>query len=446
MRAVARSSALLIACAAAVPAGAANFDYDASLGAGHSDNIRRTAANEEDENIVAAGLRFSLDQRTARLQADAVGDLAYAEYLDETYDSEVLGNFVGNARFAIVPERLEWTVSDNFGQVLSDPFAPATPDNRENINFFTTGPDATLKLGSQTRLRLGARYSMATYEDSKELESDAVSGEMGLVRLLSEASSVSLNLRQQQIEYQQSTLDADYDQSEAFLRYQVEGARTHLAVDVGYTEVERDAASQSDSGPLFRLDAERRVSPSTTATFTAGREFSNSGAAFAGAQGVGGSIGTGTAPGQQTAQPFTHSYATLGWNFARARSGFGLFANWSDQSYEGASQNDQELIFFGGQFRRALSANTSATLRAVSAIGKFAQQNADYNDLNGGLAFTWDVGRNVSIDLSYDYFERSSDLAVNDYRENRFWLTFSYGRGTPRTAPLRPEFAVDQRT
>ena len=52
------------------------------------------------------------------------------------------------AILVLVPFHALLTVwaADNFGQVLDDPFQPATPDNRENINYLTTGPDLTFAL------------------------------------------------------------------------------------------------------------------------------------------------------------------------------------------------------------------------------------------------------------------------------------------------------------
>ena len=440
-RAMAYSSALIMGCVATARVSMAEVAYDASLGMGHSDNIRRTSANEEDESIASAGLRFSVDRRTPRLQADAVGNFSYAEYLDNTYDSELLGNFAGNARFGFVPQRFEWVVADNFGQVLNDPFAPTTPDNRENINFFTTGPDLTAAFGSRTRMRLGARYSMTMYETSP-LDTDSVSAELSLLRLLSAASTISLHGRAEQIEYDETALNADYDQYEAFGRLDAAGARTDLTLDLGYTKIERDAVEDSEDGLLLRLEAARRVSASSTATLTAGREFSNSGSAFSAEQG-GGVIGLDAVPGRQTAQPFTNDHVTVGWNFARGRTGFSLSAAWSDRTYEQADTLDQTITSFGAQYRRDLSARTSLTFNAAYSSGDFKTQG-DYDDMNGRVAFAWRLSSAVSLNATYAHFRRNGDTPAGDYTENQVWLSLAYGHGTPRAALAGPEFAVDR--
>lgn len=416
--------------------------YETSLGIGHSDNIRRTSTDELDEDIAAAGLRFSLDQLTPRLEARAVGDLAYHEYLDDTFDSDVVGNLAADARLAFLPDRLEWIIADNFGQVLADPFVPATPDNRENINYFTTGPDVMFGLGTQNRLRLAGRYSLVSYEDSP-FDSDAVAAEIGFIRALSAANSVSLNARTEQVEFDEVALDADYDQSDAFVRYDASGARTHLTVDLGYSEVDREASESSEDGVLVRLDASRRLSGASTARLTAGREFSNSGTAFATAQESGG-ISLGAVSGRQTALPFTHEYVTLGWNFARNRTGLGILVSRSERTYDDVSSTlDQTLTSLGGNFSRQLSTQTQLLLDATYGKGEFVQEG-DYDELNGSLSLRWQLSRSLSFTAMYSYYTHESDL-LGEVTENRFWLSIAYGSGNPRREYAPAEFAIDER-
>lgn len=423
---------------------AAEFDYQGNLGIGHSDNIRRASSNEKGEEIASAGVRFSLSERGKRLQADAVGDLSYVDYLGNTYKSDVLGNFVGNVAYALVPERLVWMAADNFGQVLSDPFAPVTPDNRQNINYFTTGPDLTMAFGPQTRLRMGGRYSLTTYERDP-FDSDSVSGQVALLRQLSSSSNLSLNARYQQVSYDQSALNADYDQSDAFIRYDASGARTNIAVDAGYSRIKRDAAADSESGLLLRLDASRRLSSSSTATLAVGREFANAGSAFAQGQNLG-PIGQQPTQGLQTVEPFTHDYITLGYDFRRNRTALGVFGSWDKRSYDGASTLDQTLTSLGASVTREMSPRTSLTVDASYTRAKFDVPNGDYNDWSAGVSYAWRLTERVTVSATYDHFSRSGDRADADYHENRFWLSIGYGRGRPRNVLAPPAFSIDQRT
>ena len=440
-RSLHRAVAGVLALTSLATASAADFAYEFSAGAGQSDNITRRSTDPIDETIAAAGLRFSLDQRSSRVEADLVGNFAYNDYLDDTYDSEFLGNFAGTASFVLVEDRVRWMASDNFGQVLTDPFVPATPENSENLNYFSTGPDVVLGFGSQMELHAGARYSLSSYE-SHDFDSDSVLAQLGLVRLLSKSSSLGLNARWQEATYDDQALNADYDEAEAFLSFEATGARTYLNIDAGYNEISHEIDSRSDSGPLLRLDASRRVSARSRATLSAGHEFRGSGAAFAATQG-GGDMTLDPVLGRQTAQPFMHDHASLGWRLRHNRTEYGLTGSWNSQEYTDAPLFDQSLISFGGSVSHDFTPQLNVHVEVMSTDADFDQPGGDYHDDTAGLSLRWRMARRLSMTFTYAYTSRDSDQLTGDYDENRLWLSFGYSFNEPRTALQQPEVGMD---
>jgi hypothetical protein len=51
--------------------------------------------------------------------------------------------------------------------------------------------------------------------------------------------------------------------------------------------------------------------------------------------------------------------------------------------------------------------------------------------------------QSLLLGLTYDYYDRSSDLVAGSFTENRFWLSIGYSRGRPRERMRVPEFAID---
>jgi hypothetical protein len=420
-------------------ASAVELEYRASLGAASSDNVRRTADNEIDETIGIAQLQFSLDERTNRVRADVFGDLAYYEYLDDTFDSELVGNVYADTAFQIVPDRFIWSASDQFGQVLIDPILPSTEENRENINYFSTGPDFIIGASWPVRLQFGGRYSLTEYEDSP-LDLSSTAAQVALVRSLSERSSFSVNGRIEQIEYKDESLNADFDQIEAYLHYQASGARTNLAVDAGFAQLRREISDDDESGALVEAEMSRRISGSSTLQLSAGRRFTTAAGAFVAEQGIGDG---GIAAGHQTANPFTRDHLTLGWAFRRNRTGFNVDLGWSQRTYEGVGSLDQSGLTLSTRYSRELSPRASLGLGVAYATADYEPPAPDNEDLTFRTTFTWRLTRNISLEARYDFFDRSSTSRPTEYTENRFWVTLGYGHGDPRSTRTSPSFGID---
>ncbi|MES1263301.1 MAG: outer membrane beta-barrel protein, partial [Peristeroidobacter soli] len=394
-----------LACVAlpAIGQEAAGLAYDISVGGGYSDNIMRSAVDPEAETIGALGLRFSLDQQTSRLNAEVVSDLAYYDYMKGDIESELVGTVEANADVTLIEERLQWFVRDSFGQVLGDPFLPSAPDNRDDLNYLSTGLTAMFNFGSSTRLDLQGSYALSTY-DQLNLDSDTVLVEMGLMHNLSEDSSFGARLRGAQVTYDETAYESDYDVTEGVLSYGARGARTEIEAEVGYAKLNLDNGSE-DEGPIFRLTAARSLSTHPTLTLDAGQEFSNSAQAF-NSYSSGRPAGLDSYGGQQTADPFTNSYGRLTWDVAGARTQVAVRASWEEQDYGDLAQVNEELTSIGVTVRRDLTAALSGQLMAEYGAGDFDGLQGDYKETRLGLAMRWQFARTLSLSFSYDHGQR----------------------------------------
>jgi hypothetical protein len=425
--------------ALAATASAGDLDYRAGLGLGYSDNAgREQDASKESETIANVSLRFAYDEDSPRLRADVTGDVSYLDYLGNTFDAEVIGLVNGDAAITLIDERLTWNVSDQWGQVPVDPFTPATPDNRENINYFTTGPELVLGLGSLFRLGLSANYSLVDYEE-QPLDSSITGGGMALIRVLSDRSSLSLNAGEREIQYDDETLGADYKQTEGFLQYRALGARTNMLVSAGWSEIDRDALVDNQSGALLRLNVSRRISPSTTVALTGAREFTTTAGNFAAELGT----GLGQAPTQQNADPFNLDRVTLTWDYARHVNALSLSAGWSKHTYERQDALDSRAISFGARYHRDLSPILSMNISGTYFKSEFQAAVLNSNTTNLGVDLQWRMSRSLTLTATYGMEERDADIEPDSYNENRFLLRLEYGRGEPRMGRSPPRFGVD---
>ena len=295
-----------------------------------------------------------------------------------------------------------------------DPFAVITPDNRENINYFTTGPDFTLHFGSDTSLRFSGRYSATNYETS-EFDSNQTGGSISFARQMSSSGRLSLNLEGSQVKFDNQAVNTDYDRYAAYARYEMEGKRTTMTVDAGYASLDIDG--DTSDGLLARLSLSRRMSQSSTIEFMLGSQFSSAGDLFRGMQGF---DGASTDPSRVTGSgdPFENHYASLNYDFARNRTGIGISVQYNEERYETDTALDRNFWSWNAYLSRDMSSRMQGRIYVRLEREDFATVDFDDQTLRVGGYLDWLLGRTLSLRLQYEHTDRNSSAAASEYTEN----------------------------
>ena len=401
---------------------AAELSYGVDAGVGYSDNVARVADDEQGETIATLGAQLRLDHESKRLTANVATRLEYRDYLDNTYDADVIGNLVANGSLSLVEDRLSWALTDTFGQTTQNQFAPVTPDNRENVNYFATGPDFTLPLGSRNKLLLHGRYIDLNYENS-DLGNHRLRGELAMRRDLSAATNVSLNVTTEETRFDDQTRFVDFDNDQAYLSYAVEAARTTLTVEAGASRI--TSGGDSQSGWLGRVDLKRHTSPSLTLGLGLGHDFSDAGNAFANQQTQQpGSVDP--VPVQQTASPFENTYATAFAQFSRNRTDLQLRVGYYKESYTGQALFDRKRTTLDLALTRNLNSSLSAHLSANYSRQQYAELDRKFADIIGTLGLRWNTSRSSFLKVDYQFVDRNDDSGGSDYSANELWVRLAF--------------------
>jgi hypothetical protein len=429
----ARLTVLVITVAGSSGIRAASIELEGSAGVGYSDNITRVESNKQSATIGSLGLRFDITEDSRRLNADLSGDLAWLAYSGDTYSSEVAGNAAGRARVGLVDERLSWTVEDSFGQTRRDMFSAPTPGNRENVNYFATGPDLRLPIGSVMSMRLEGRYTRVDYEDSPA-DTQRYGGTFALERELSSTALFSLNASHQRVEPRGGSMMPDYDRSSAFLRYAARGARSDFSFDAGADRVKGEGLDTT--GALLRLEVSRQIGVYSRISARLGNEITDSGAVFGQQIGTLAPVGTEGDALVQEALPYTNRYFEFGWSATGRITNLGLWATWADEDYEQGSVFDRQRYSIDLSGSRAVGPRTTIAAGARYHRYDFDSPIATDNDeIAYRLALTWSVNPRLGLELSGERSEYSSDAGGGVGDETRFWLRLKYGKRFRESAP-----------
>jgi hypothetical protein len=332
----------------------------------------------------------------------------------------VLGTVNGLLNLDFVPERFAWRTQDTFGQLATDPFSPATPQNLENVNYFTTGPVVQFGLGRALRAELSGLYSLTDYAISP-LDSEQFGGTAALIHALSEVSNVSLNLTSERIEFN-DIVGSDYDRRSGYLRYAIQGSRTGMTVDAGYTQISQ--TSGDHSGVLARLSFDRRISPSSSITLFLTDQISDSIDVFRDEA----SVRTIVHDTQVISTPSTveERGGGAGWAWERSRTSFALSASVNKELYETTPTLDRRNTLVRFRFTRRLGPITTFGLEARHNDEKFENTGLTDQELELAAQLRWEIGRRAGVVLVLDRFDRKSNNPATEYNENRIGLNFTW--------------------
>ena len=408
----------------------APFVYGIDAGIEETDNVTLVESNKVSQTIAVVDADFDLKETTRLLDATAKGDFSYLDYLQNAYGSEFLGRFDGMLRAALIPERLSWTVQDDFGQSTIDPFQETTPTNLENINYFATGPDLNLNLGPTAFFNATARYARVQYQTSP-FDSNRLQESLAFGLNLSSRSSVSLNGDNERVMFSNTVLNEDYNRSNVFLRYALQGARTEVTVDGGVTRTNTDG--DSTTGGLARAVVTRKLSSAATLSLTAGHVVTDAGSNFSSLQS--GAVGViGAAPAPQTGGTYTDNYGSAEWRYIRGRTTLAVSGRYEKDSYSDDAPLDNKR--YGGEFKvtRQLSRDFEADLIGRFYKTDFPQQTIEtvvvgspnYDDELIAASLAWHFGRGLEIRLRAEHDARVTTGNDAGYKDNRGLLTIGY--------------------
>jgi hypothetical protein len=220
------------------------YVYGIDAGIGETDNVTLASINRTSQTIATADADLTVNERSRVFDVKAAGSFSYLDFLQHAYGSELLGRFDGQADAALIPGRLVWVLRDNFGQGALDPYTPLTPNNIENINYVTTGPDLKLRLGGVDFVDVSARYARAQYQGTP-FNSNRFQGNIALGRDVSAGASASLNVSTERVLFDNTVYNSDFERSSGYGRYELHGARTDFVGELGATVVSQSGSSQA---------------------------------------------------------------------------------------------------------------------------------------------------------------------------------------------------------
>jgi hypothetical protein len=416
----------LLASSATLPATQSGTELEWSLNTavGHTDNVTLVETDTVGQTVASIGGKIDLAREGSRLNATLRGDGSFLKYLDDAYDDEFLGSAATTVLFGIAGDSLTWTLDDTFGQTATDDFRPSTPDNRGNVNVFSTGPDLRLPIGRGTDLVVSGRFQDSNYEVTDNIDSQTWTATTAIIRRVSTAVSWSLNGSASRIVYDDAN-SASYNKQELFAQLSTAGSRQTLLIDLGIGFL--DQADKTDSNPLVRINWTRRLTPSWKITAEAASQYQNSSDQFVGgvsAVGDEADLG-GTQDIILTDQVQRNDSASLSLVVERPRTALRLFSDIAQERFPDSSVLDRDRWSVGAEASRRVTQRLQAFVDASYEKRDYAGSNEDDSTTVFTAGADWRLGRVIFLGLEGGLRRRSGNTGF-DYDETVYRAILSY--------------------
>ena len=423
----------------AVPVAVArDIEPRASVAAIYSNNALRSSVTELEETALNASVGVRVKHASPHLNVDMDASYLHREYLqDSDLDSEDLPSGYVNLIGIISPDRLTWTAEDTVGQISGEAFSALSSADRENVNYFTTGPDLYLPLGARNRLQLQGRYGKTNYEESN-IDSDRHGGELSLGHELGSGAAFGVAQSYQKIEYKLDNQFPGIELNGTFARYSVESFRTYLVAEAGVESVQVGTAERTSS-PHALLVLQRQISPRVTLNLEYRRGFSDAVESFRASTQDNFNNGAGADQDvQAVAEPFKSDEAYAMFVRTTARTLLAWQVIWNREDYAAGSLFDRTVLGTDAAVDYRLSSRLTLAGRASYVREDFTTLEMQRNRSEISIGLNHQLSSSLQVAVTALRARGSGDQLEDRYNESRATLAISYTPAASRNRIFDP--------
>lgn len=377
-----------------------------------------------------AGVMLNLSREQGPLNANVSGDVVHRGYQSGSDANSLDGALRADLDYQFIPDRFIWHVNDNFGQALKSQRAIDAPDNRQNFNYFSTGPSLRYPFSERMSLVASGQWGEVRYRSTDGRNNQRYSATLGLSRQLTEHSSLALQAAGQNVRYEPVSSASDFETRSAYLQLEAAGLKTSLNAEAGATRLTQHGVTTNE--PLFNLRASRKLTPQTSFAVEGGEAVSDSADSFARAQAFSG-YETGQSPDASGSGAYRSTHASALLTVATSRTSIDLSMHWERQKYQGVVVRSQERTGPSLQITRQMTARTSLLLHAAQWRNRFLDGGSDNDESSYGIGLNLLLTERLGLNALYDHRSGSGLSTVTtaqvSYQENQASLRLTYRVG-----------------
>ncbi|MDH5387420.1 MAG: hypothetical protein OEY06_03095 [Gammaproteobacteria bacterium] len=207
----------------------------------YTDNVWKLPDNEKHDLIIITDIGASIDTASGPFQLDANTSLKHTDYTRDSFSSQQYFNLSATAGWEMIKDFLDWQLQDFYTQQSLDSLNPNTPDNTQDTNTITFGPNLHYRISGRQSITLNPQYRKFSYEiqniDNQQNSLDA-SWNYQLFRTV----NVGLRGGKNKVDYDEQT---HIDNTFTNIHLTLSSTRSdyNYSADIGSTRVDRESGS-----------------------------------------------------------------------------------------------------------------------------------------------------------------------------------------------------------
>ncbi len=408
---------------------ALEYGYTLEYRAEQSSNIALSEINPQRESVnMGRATLYLRETASPNLRANVLAGAAYENYAGNILADRTRLNLQAYANWTIAPESFSWTIEDYYGQIFQDVLGSPTPNNLQNVNVFSTGPDLNFRINPVNRLFTGFRVGNY-YAERTNIDSNRYFGFGGWNHKVSSTTDVSLNYSLMRRVFKNTSINRDYDLQNIFFRLESKRTqRSTVAVDLGTSHFEPEVGEKIDA-PLASVLFAYTLPRGANLKIAANTQLTDAISAILGA----GSVNAVTVPVGNTDSSRIYRLKQVDGSYIHPR-GYG-----TDRVRLFAQRLDYETLFLdrdraGAYVDVGLGFTSTLSGALFSSYTNTHYVDPAFIDKDGivGLRFQYQMRPQVFLGLEGRRTNRVSNVSTRDYDENRAIISIAY-----RSIPFR---------
>lgn len=406
--------------------GLAQTDVEIGFRLESTDNIGLTEENEQSDLARSPYISFDWSTASRALTAGIEGNLEYRDYRDDATTDGTAGDLSAVADLHLIEDRLDFRFENRFQQVRTEELDPQTPDNTEDVNTFSMGPDLRFDPSPVDQLTFGARYGNTYFERGNDSERWGL-GAIWSHRL-STLNEIAVNLQRQDISFTESNGNpSDYTLDEVGIGGTHRLARGEVSLTGGQRRIEQDNGNVIERA-FARFDWAYTPTRRTEFDLTAQTGLTDTGVRLLGRNTESVELPAADAFNNDDIVTLSEVRALLTRRGAKLDVTLGGLV--AEEDFEtGNTQLDRE--------RYGASLGLEYPLTPVDRLEwGIRGERSDYlllnrrdDDFTTSIRLRHLLGRNMFVEGGYLYWQRDSSAAGSSFEENRVFLAAGYRWG-----------------